>query len=77
MAALLCAAVIAAECTHWEALEKIGFATMPRSLPPPHKLLLLFTRYFCFRWTCNAGLYLAAGCNLKAIEKKEVSAQLG
>jgi hypothetical protein len=56
------------ESRHWEVLEEYGFATMPPSLPRAHVILLLSARYFSFRWTCNVGLYFAAGQNKRAIE---------
>lgn len=69
LAALCCGITLAAECLHWPALDAAGLVTKPHSLPIPHGLLLCATRYFSFRWTCNAGLYWSAGCNLRAVEK--------
>mmetsp|Transcript_4739 Transcript_4739/g.15247 ORF Transcript_4739/g.15247 Transcript_4739/m.15247 type:complete len:620 (-) Transcript_4739:259-2118(-) len=73
IAALLCATIFVVECFHWEAIDRLGFATKPASLPIAHGMLLFTTRYFSFRWTCNTTLYLAASLNLRAIEKRDVA----
>jgi hypothetical protein len=56
------------ETRHWQTLDDLGFATMPPSLPFEHGMLLLAARYYSYRWTCNVGLYLAAGLNKRAVE---------
>jgi hypothetical protein len=70
LAALLAGATLAAECMHWSAVDDFGFVTMPASIPLEHAILLAATRYYCFRWTSNAGLYLAAGLKRRAVEKR-------
>lgn len=71
LAALLVAVTLAAECMHWSAVDDLGFVTMPPSITLEHAILLAATRYFSFRWTSNAGLYLAAGLKRRAVEKRD------
>lgn len=71
IAAFLVAATFTVECLHWSALDDLGFASMPSSLPLEHAILLAATRYLSFRWTSNAGLYLAAGLKRRAVEKRD------